>query len=80
MAQANHASGFRIVAHRDRRGEIEAVSILARPMEEMTKSPEPTSTNARFDALVENAADIIMVLTPDGVVEYASPAVSRILG
>jgi diguanylate cyclase (GGDEF)-like protein/PAS domain S-box-containing protein len=72
-----------IVAHRDREGEIEAVSLVARPLEEVTEplgATDPTSATARFDALVENATDIICVTTPEGVVEYASPATSRILG
>jgi diguanylate cyclase (GGDEF)-like protein/PAS domain S-box-containing protein len=34
----------------------------------------------RFQALVEHAADAVVIRDPDGVVLYASPAVTRILG
>ncbi len=37
-------------------------------------------SEAYFRALVEQASDIITVLEPDGVVRYASPAVTRVLG
>src|SRR5262249_4601290 len=68
-------------AHRDKSGEIEAVSLVARPTAELAAASAPEDAlGARFDALVENAADIICVLTADGIVEYASPAVSRVLG
>ncbi|MFN8108454.1 MAG: EAL domain-containing protein [Thermoleophilia bacterium] len=34
----------------------------------------------RFAALVQNATDLVMVVTPDGVVSYASPSSRRQLG
>ncbi len=69
-----------IVAHRDRRGEIEAVSLVARDLSEIKGLDSGALvTDSRFEALVENAADIIAVLTADGRVEYASPAATRIL-
>src|SRR5688572_15188132 len=37
-------------------------------------------SEARFRSLVQNAADIISVLAPDGSVLYQSPAMSRVLG
>lgn len=70
-----------IVAHRDRRGEIEAVSMVARDLSELRAAEDRISqTETRFAALVENTADIIAVLDLAGVVQYASPAASRILG
>ncbi len=69
-----------IVAHRDKRGEIEAVSLVARDMSEITGVDSDLVSDSRFAALVENAADVIAVLRADGVVEYASPAAVRILG
>lgn len=70
-----------IVAHRDRRGEITAVSMVARPFDHIGEAPGgDVGGMARFEALVENAADIIAVADADGLVEYASPAAARILG
>jgi diguanylate cyclase (GGDEF)-like protein/PAS domain S-box-containing protein len=34
----------------------------------------------RFRSLVQNSADVNMVLRPDGTIEYESPAVERVLG
>jgi diguanylate cyclase (GGDEF)-like protein/PAS domain S-box-containing protein len=36
--------------------------------------------DARFRALVQHAADIVVVVQPDGTITYVSPAVKRILG
>ncbi len=70
-----------IVAHRDHRGEIEAVSMVARDLTELRLVEERvTASETRFEALVEHASDIIAVLSADGVVQYASPATTRILG
>ncbi len=69
-----------IVAHRDRQGEIEAVSLVAREIDEPPYHPGHAGSDARFAALVENSSDIIAVLTPEGVVQWASPAATRALG
>jgi diguanylate cyclase (GGDEF)-like protein/PAS domain S-box-containing protein len=70
-----------IVAHRDRRGEIEAVSMVARDLSELrVAEARLTESETRFAALVENTTDIIAVLDVDGVVRYASPAAARLLG
>ncbi|MEZ5141596.1 MAG: EAL domain-containing protein [Acidimicrobiales bacterium] len=70
-----------IVAHRDRRGEIEAVSMVARDLSEVRVAEAKVSqSETRFAALVENASDVIAVATPAGVVQYASPATARLLG
>lgn len=69
-----------IVAHRDRRGEIEAISLVARDMSEIRGlDGGELVSGSRFAALVENAADVIAVLSPEGIVEYASPAATRTL-
>jgi diguanylate cyclase (GGDEF)-like protein/PAS domain S-box-containing protein len=34
----------------------------------------------RFRSLVQNSADVNLVLSPDGTVEYESPAIERVLG
>jgi diguanylate cyclase (GGDEF)-like protein/PAS domain S-box-containing protein len=69
-----------VVAHRDRRGEIEAISLVARDMSEIRGlDGGELVSGSRFAALVENAADVIAVLSPAGIVEYASPAATRTL-
>ena len=58
-----------IVAHRDHRGEIDAVSMVARDLTELRLAEERvTASETRFAALVEHVTDIIAVLDPDGVV------------
>jgi diguanylate cyclase (GGDEF)-like protein/PAS domain S-box-containing protein len=70
-----------LVAHRDRRGEIAAVSLVARDLSELRSAQDDVSAaERRFAALVENVADLIAVAAPDGTVEYLSPAATRILG
>lgn len=69
-----------IVAHRDREGEIEAVSMVARDDGPGSGEGEGELTDARFAALVESAAEIIVVCSPEGVVQYASPAALRLAG
>lgn len=68
-----------IVAHRDRQGEIEAVSLVARDMSEIRGIEADLLVESPFAALVEHASDLIAVLTPEGVIEYASPATARLL-
>lgn len=70
-----------IVAHRDQRGEIAAVSMVARDLTELRLVEERSaSSDTRFAALVEHVSDIIAVLDVDGVIHYASPATARVLG
>lgn len=70
-----------IVAHRDHRGEIEAVSMVARDLTELRLAEERVSASeTRFSALVEHVSDLIAVLDPDGVIQYVSPATTRVLG
>ncbi len=38
------------------------------------------ASESRFRSLVQNASDITMVLTPDGVLRYVTPAIARLLG
>jgi len=71
-----------IVSHRDRQGEIEAISVVARRLDvdaEGPVGPDALVTDSRFAALVENASDIIAVLDHDGAIAYASPATARVL-
>jgi diguanylate cyclase (GGDEF)-like protein/PAS domain S-box-containing protein len=70
-----------MVAHRDHRGDIGAVSMVARDLLELRLAEERASaTETRLAALVEHASDLIAVLGADGAVRYASPATTRLLG
>ncbi|MEJ5255542.1 MAG: bifunctional diguanylate cyclase/phosphodiesterase [Acidimicrobiales bacterium] len=70
-----------IVAHRDRRGEIEAVSMVARELPDAVGTDSGgQAREGRFAALVEHTNDVIAVLGADGTIEFASPATTRILG
>jgi diguanylate cyclase (GGDEF)-like protein/PAS domain S-box-containing protein len=70
-----------IVAHRDQRGEITAVSMVARDLTELRLAEERASASeTRFAALVEHVSDIIAVLDTNGMIKYASPAAARVLG
>lgn len=70
-----------VVAHRDERGEIAAVSLVARDLSDLNVTDElHRSDGGQFAALVEHASDIIAVLGPDGTIRYVSPAAVRVLG
>jgi diguanylate cyclase (GGDEF)-like protein/PAS domain S-box-containing protein len=70
-----------IVAHRNRKGDIECVSLVSRDLAELRDAQEHVDASAtRLAALVENAADLIAVVGVDGAIQYLSPAATRILG
>ena len=70
-----------IVAHRNRQGDIESVSLVARDLTELRTAQEHVdASETRLAALVENAADLIAVVGADGMIQYLSPAATRILG
>lgn len=70
-----------VVAHRDREGDIEAVCMVARDLSELRAAEaRADATEARLAALVEHASELIAVVSRDGIVQYASPATTRILG
>lgn len=79
-ADATTAVSAVIVAHRDRAGEITAVSMVARPLTEIGATAADVGPESQFAALVENSTDIIAVLGPDAVIAYASPAAALALG
>lgn len=70
-----------MVAHRDHRGDIAQVSLVARDLSELRTAEERVSASeTRLAALVEHVSDLIVVVDPDGTIRYLSPAVSRTLG
>jgi len=70
-----------VVAHRDTSGDIVQVTLVARDLSELRDAEErAAASETRLAALVEHAADLIVVVDPDGTIRYVSPAVSRTLG
>ncbi len=70
-----------MVAHRDTSGDIAHVSLVARDLAELrVAEARVAASESRLAALVEYAADLIVVVDPDGCIRYLSPAVSRTLG
>ena len=69
-----------LVAHIGNAGNCEAISIVARDQSELRATQERLAESEnRMHALVENSADLLIVLTAEGTVQYASPAVGRSL-
>ncbi len=65
---------------KDSRGHLR-IGMVVRDISERVAAQEEIERSERyFRALIENAADIIMVLSPDGEVRYCSPSVKRQLG
>ena len=70
-----------LVAHLDDGGDTEAISLVARDLTDLRAAQAQASdTETRMHALVENAADLLVLIEPSGTVRYASPAVERVLG
>ncbi len=46
----------------------------------LTEGVLRTQSEARLSALVQHSTDVILVITPDTIVEYASPSIQQILG
>lgn len=66
---------------RDASGRPVGASAIARDITERKKWEEAVrASEARFRALVENSWDGVTLLDADGVIRYASPATTRVLG
>ncbi|MDB5306446.1 MAG: Blue-light-activated protein [Gemmataceae bacterium] len=66
---------------RDASGRLVGVSKIARDVTERKRWEEAVrASEARFRALVENSWDGVTLLDADGVIRYASPATTRVLG
>ena len=62
-------------------GTVLTMSLLGRVTGERERAEvEVRQSERRFKALVSNAADIIIVVDEDGVLQYVSPAFERVLG
>lgn len=69
-----------LVAHENDAGANEAISLVARDLSELRAAQaQIAESENRMHALVENAADLLVVVRANGTVIYASPAVERVL-
>ena len=69
------------IAHRDATGEPQYFSGIARDITEMKQTQsEVLKSEERFRALIANGSDVILILTAEGRLTYASPAIERVLG
>ena len=69
------------IAHLGPSGKPEFFSGIARDITEMKHAQaEVRRSGERFSALLAFSSDVILILTAEGVISYASPAIERILG
>lgn len=69
------------IVHHDATGNPEYFSGISRDISEMKGArAELSRSEGRFRALLAEGSDVIMLLTADGRVTYASPAIERVLG
>ena len=65
----------------DDQGELAAIEGIGRNITERKEAEEALRrSEERFRSLVQNAADIIVILEADGTIRYVSPAIARVLG
>ena len=66
---------------RDSEGNIVGAATIARDITQRKRIEKVLKeSEQRFQALVQNALDIVMVTDADGTIRYISPSVNRILG
>jgi diguanylate cyclase (GGDEF)-like protein/PAS domain S-box-containing protein len=70
------AMAHQVIVARLAAAERHAEEIVRR----MRAEAAPQEIDARFRSLVQNAPDLITILSPDGKIRYESPAVARVLG
>lgn len=66
-----------VLAHRDPDGEIESLSLSARPLDDEVAEPADEAT--ALGALVENVSELLAVIEPNGRVRFASPGITNLL-
>ena len=69
------------IVHRDDAGNPEYFSGISRDITSMKSAQAKLiRSDERFRALVAEGSDVILVLTADGKITYATPAIERLLG
>ena len=69
-----------LVPHLDAAGEIDAISLVARDISELRSAQaDAADAEAKMAALIENASDLLVLVSREGTVLFASPAVDRFL-
>ncbi|MEX2570681.1 MAG: PAS domain S-box protein [Gemmatimonadota bacterium] len=70
-----------VLAHRSPSGTVEFLSTLARDITAQKEAETALRrSEAHFRSLIDNAADIITIVDPDGKILFVSPSVRRVLG
>src|SRR5215211_5004607 len=64
----------------DEQGNLIAIIVVSTDITELKETEELRRSEERFRSLVQNASDIITLLTAEGTVRYVSPAIERVLG
>ena len=64
----------------DEQGNLIAIIGVSTDITELKETEELRRSEERFRSLVQNASDIITLLTAEGTVRYVSPAIERVLG
>ena len=80
MAVALLALLFMAFSGTSRRLASQNRQLRERALTEQLLAADLRRSQERFRSLVQNSADVNLVLSPDGTVEYESPAIERVLG
>jgi diguanylate cyclase (GGDEF)-like protein/PAS domain S-box-containing protein len=80
MAIALLALLFLAFSGTSRRLAMQNRQLRDRALTEQVLTADLLRSQERFRSLVQNSADVNLVLSPDGTVEYESPAIERVLG
>jgi PAS domain S-box-containing protein len=81
MSALNHGASFYLQKGGDPKAQFAELMGMIRHAVEKREVEEALAHNERhFRSLIENAADVILIVNDDGTVLYVSPAATRVLG